>query len=198
MEKVALESKSRRGLWLIWIFSMLSINICMNVKSFTDFEASFRILFNDKVSKNAPKHEIVWYISNHFRFSCCLSTFSSALFPDVFCVSYLATTTPSSNNFFHFLFIKKPNKSMALYWIHLFITHDAVIDVINTMYWLICFSAKNRSNVWLWSFLLYVITYKEIKRDNSFFHILEFIKIRVFMSIMIIFEEKMWFILEWK
>ena len=31
----------------------------MNVQSFTDFEANFGILFNDKVSKNAPKHEIV-------------------------------------------------------------------------------------------------------------------------------------------
>ena len=31
----------------------------MNVVGFTDFEASSVILFNDKVSKNAPKHEIV-------------------------------------------------------------------------------------------------------------------------------------------
>ena len=44
------------------------------------YEASFAILLKDKVSINAQKHEIVWYISNRFRFSCSLSTFSSALF----------------------------------------------------------------------------------------------------------------------
>ena len=66
MEKVALESKSRRGSEEFFsskvdksLTYMLSINICMNVQSFTDFEASFRISFNDKVSKDAPKHEIV-------------------------------------------------------------------------------------------------------------------------------------------
>ena len=31
----------------------------MNVESFTGFEASFVILFNDEVSKNGQKHEIV-------------------------------------------------------------------------------------------------------------------------------------------
>ena len=31
----------------------------MNVQCFTDFEASFGILFNDEVSKKAQKHEIV-------------------------------------------------------------------------------------------------------------------------------------------
>ena len=31
----------------------------MIIASYTDFEARFKILFNYKVSKNAPKHEIV-------------------------------------------------------------------------------------------------------------------------------------------
>ena len=32
----------------------------MNIVFFIDFEASFVILFKDKVVKNAQKHEIVW------------------------------------------------------------------------------------------------------------------------------------------
>ena len=31
----------------------------MHVLNFTDLEASFVILYNGKISKNAPKHEIV-------------------------------------------------------------------------------------------------------------------------------------------
>ena len=48
-----------RGTWknLTW---MLSIIICMYLLSFTNFEVCFVILFNNEVSKNAQKHEIVW------------------------------------------------------------------------------------------------------------------------------------------
>ena len=56
---------------------MLSIIIWNNVLSFIDFEASFVMSFNDKVSKNAPKHEIVWLISNRFRFSCFFQLFQA-------------------------------------------------------------------------------------------------------------------------
>ena len=54
---------------LVWIFicilgknleKVLSIVISMNILSFTDFEARFRILFDDKGSKNAQKYEIDW------------------------------------------------------------------------------------------------------------------------------------------
>ena len=38
---------------------MLSIIIWINAPCFINFEENFVMLFNDKVSKNAPKHEIV-------------------------------------------------------------------------------------------------------------------------------------------
>ena len=68
MEKVALKSKSRRGsrgsyenfsVRLTKKFDTNSFNNYNNMLSFIDFEASFVMSFNNKVSKNAPKHEIV-------------------------------------------------------------------------------------------------------------------------------------------
>ena len=55
-----------RGLRVIYFIKfsknltkVLSKIVSMNIENFNDFEATFMTLFRDKVSKNAPKHEIV-------------------------------------------------------------------------------------------------------------------------------------------
>ena len=60
-------------------YKLISTIISIIVINFVDFEANFLTLFKGKVIKNPPKHKIVWQISNRFRFSCHLSTYSTAL-----------------------------------------------------------------------------------------------------------------------
>ena len=89
LEKVALKSKSRRGSKGSYENSsvrltkteikLLLIISWNNMLSLIDFKTKFVMLFNDKVSKNALKHEIVWLFSNRYWFNCFFGFFSNFL-----------------------------------------------------------------------------------------------------------------------
>ena len=93
-----------------------------------DADLDERSLNQDKVWKNAPKQEIVWWISNRVWFSCWLSPFSNALLDmwyfwlkNYFWRPYLILLTVSISNFFSFTvkIIEKLSNYHIFHWIAL-------------------------------------------------------------------------------